>query len=925
RVVRLAKDWWTPTWIIKLDVKKAFDSVSQEDRVAQRHSGGPWEARAWLSLLEARGLNLAIGGAFMDDTYLWSLWGYDKAHLQCALASLERRLRAHGLVINPSKTAVIFSQEEGGGSFTIGGEQVHCLPFGTVITALGSPITFGESVAAIVTEMNHRARKAFHKNSRLLCAPTPLKRRTTLHQGLVRGAALWGGQAWPITDAILRAINSTQLQQIRRGARVALQQSKVLRWSTFQLQHTWELYGDMARSKHGGRDMLLWRNLQWWEAEKNKPKRQRATRAHRYNAFVDPERQLVHIATLEWMQVAQDRQRWATLAAAFVQQYDVPWATGHRRSRTATEAAATQQPDRTLRGTINVLNIHPGRGANPLTAPPELPIAPGVTLHMRALPFGVWAGITMPDRATHGPDYGPQPARSYARARQHIQPTQPLPNAYIGVHTAFTLLPWGDLVAGAPDRWLMVITAVGRHVDTDGAELHPGEAYLLSWDTAAARWQPSSLPRKVAHQYYYDWGRQQGTHPIQQPYPPGETYPLGQWEQMAMNFIPNPANTHRFDARGGGPDHPSFMQRRDIASTQLDSQVGQASHGEGRPVQALPQEVAQMLRWLRELAAWGEERQMPMPLRYELESAIAVFEDGLQKDNSVRAARLRLLDLWHEEDEVNGFNQHQLYEDLRVALQLLREGNSHFHQATAGQGGNLLRHGTVGLQQAIAAVQEAQALTMEGDLDWCSGSWGAAVGVLLEDAEQAVDEAVETNYVHCSDVLALYSGGDEAPQRPQDHQARLEAILGDIRRSLGFLTARQHAQVLNILAMMAMWQTQQGADLVDTQTTDEGDEKNQLAERARSSWQPPLGAEHWLGSLPSSGDNGRDERSTEDEGGPTDADLINAMEEYERRQAEEAAEQAEREATSLFTWRRTEGGTSSHRRRRMHSVFEGAP
>ena len=137
---------------------------------------------------------------------------------------------------------------------------------------LGSPSTFGESVAAILTEMNHRARRAFHKNSKLLCAPTPLKARIKLQHTLARGAALWRGQAWPISDTILKALNSTQLQQIcrmmhpsrrpgeqweawnvrtLRGARVALEKSKVLRWSTFQLQHTWELYSHMARSAHG--------------------------------------------------------------------------------------------------------------------------------------------------------------------------------------------------------------------------------------------------------------------------------------------------------------------------------------------------------------------------------------------------------------------------------------------------------------------------------------------------------------------------------------------------------------------------------------------------------------------------------------------------------------------------------------------------
>ncbi|CAE7466882.1 TTLL6, partial [Symbiodinium microadriaticum] len=107
RVVRHAKEWGVPTWLVKLDVRKAFDSVWQEsmgDMVAQR-----------------------IGG-----------------------------LR------------------------------------------------------------NHRARKAFHKHAALLCAATPLKGRLTLHQTLVRGAALWGGQAWPVTDGILKAVNTTQLLQIRR-------------------------------------------------------------------------------------------------------------------------------------------------------------------------------------------------------------------------------------------------------------------------------------------------------------------------------------------------------------------------------------------------------------------------------------------------------------------------------------------------------------------------------------------------------------------------------------------------------------------------------------------------------------------------------------------------------------------------------------
>ena len=115
---------------------------------------------------------------------------------------------------------------------------------------------------------------------------------------------------------------------------------------------------------------------------------------------------------------------------------------------------------------------------------PELPIAPGITLHMRALPFAVWGRRQLAlGRRT--------PTTTQARAqRLHRGPH--------GFHTP----PLQDL------RWLLVVTAVGRNVDvdTEGAEMHAGKAYLLSWEQATARWRPSSLPRNVAHQYYYDWG-----------------------------------------------------------------------------------------------------------------------------------------------------------------------------------------------------------------------------------------------------------------------------------------------------------------------------------------------------------------------------------------------------------------------------------
>ena len=251
-----------PTWIVKLDIQKAFDSVSQVSmaQLIARKVGGmededqggghpphnlaqPWEARLWTSLLQARSLHISTGdhvtfveqtngvrqgspdspvvfaaltaealdkavsqtahmlgeargppppeqgGAYMDDTYLWS---HDKKHLQATLTALEAQLATHGLAINPKKMAIIYSEDTTGGTFNIGGAAVACLPYGSTITVLGSPLTFGEAIPNLVAEMQRRGRAAFRQHRDILCARTDIRGRLTAYNALVRNAALWG-------------------------------------------------------------------------------------------------------------------------------------------------------------------------------------------------------------------------------------------------------------------------------------------------------------------------------------------------------------------------------------------------------------------------------------------------------------------------------------------------------------------------------------------------------------------------------------------------------------------------------------------------------------------------------------------------------------------------------------------------------------
>ena len=277
KLARVAHEWKTPFYIVKIDIAKAFDSVAQEAlgelvvRKVARQGGMPWEARLWLSLLEARELTFHVdkrqvcleqtngvrqgspdspvlfaakigevldatlaavnggsppqvsrhqalqppphsGAAFMDDTYIW---GESPEYVQQVLAELEVKLRAIGLMINAKKTQVISNTEDDPVKFTIGGKTVTPDGPKQIMTILGGPVTMSGDVAPIVAEMQGRARRAFHKHRKVLCSRAPLKERLNLHQTLVRGAALWGCPAWPVNAALLQAANSTQLLQVR--------------------------------------------------------------------------------------------------------------------------------------------------------------------------------------------------------------------------------------------------------------------------------------------------------------------------------------------------------------------------------------------------------------------------------------------------------------------------------------------------------------------------------------------------------------------------------------------------------------------------------------------------------------------------------------------------------------------------------------
>ena len=425
RVVQMSRDWGVKTWIVKLDIRKAFDSVWQHslsELVAARvggipsprfpvpaipHGGDqPWEALLWLSLLETRALNVAVGdvitpvpqsngirqgspdspdlfgaiiakdlqtalskapaqppnpqggppppppkagGSFLDDTFLWS---QNRNHLQSLLNHLEEELAGDGLHIHPDKTAVLCSQPTKK-TFTIKGETVACQPLPTIVPALGTPLTFGDPTAAIIAEMTRRGRAAFAKHKHVLTTRTSLKPRIIAHMSLVRGAALYASETWPVQQHLLRAANTIQATHYRqmmhlnrqateawgdwhvrslRTARARMRREGVQRWSTFILQRIWSLWGHMARGGDEVTDMIHWKDLRFWRAEQQKPARSRVRHAGRFNPAGDVERAIEAIAGTSWGELAQQRQTWQSLQQRFVEHFDVPWATGRQVS-----------------------------------------------------------------------------------------------------------------------------------------------------------------------------------------------------------------------------------------------------------------------------------------------------------------------------------------------------------------------------------------------------------------------------------------------------------------------------------------------------------------------------------------------------------------------------------------------------------------
>ncbi|CAE7440251.1 unnamed protein product [Symbiodinium microadriaticum] len=613
-------------------------------------------------------------------------------------------------------------------------------------------------------------------------------------------------------------------------------------------------------------------------------------------------------------------------------------------------------------GLFNYMMISPGGADRPETFPPELPFHADAEMHLRGLPHGAWAGITLPWKSRRGPEYTSS-TRGFCRIKVRRRPGGVEPSGYMATSTAFVLFPWGRIQGGRPNKWLLHITERSERPpqeDADATQLQPGSSYTLEMPPGARTWQLGRLQPRLALQYYYDWGNMMGTGAIYDRLPRASNNPPLAWEQMALQLIP-PRDDRESRTDDGGQrdpdeeedDEPSFMQR----STQLDdtaaSSGGQAPQSQPRPErqqrgtpQRMAPAAAMVRRWLRQLAAVLYTCPMGDAIPLLVEEAMEVVgtctdDDRWQDDRTVggpgpckkrRTINIlyvarRRLQLICEDEGMDGYNQHQTWEDLKTALGELRQGQAQFQLATRGQGGHQVLQGGHGLEQAIAAVETAMSATTEGDLDWATESWSQALDTLVQEAEDLLEEESQLDFVHPADVVALAEGGQEAPPLPQGEPLeRTDLLLRNIKAVMHFVPAGG-AQVTQLLAAILVWRQQQGGEsiAVDTQTTDAGGDDSQAAPPAAQTgtWIPSLTTEQWPSSVPSS--TAPSDSQQGDPFEPTDAELVEALEEFERREQEEALQSAG-DPTESRDEADLKGGDLSdpeHRRRRvLASLFD---
>ena len=242
RMVHLAREWGVEMHMIKLDLRRAFDSVYRV-KLAERvqawcQDDFPAETRCLISMLAAADLVLALpwgcfnvhsntgvkqgatespllfgrlidevlneipfvpqnavfpdlqsdGGCFMDDIIAWL---NSVPALQQFLNALLPRLEAFGLFVQPLKCQLFSTKLVPGVHVIIDGKLLYPVPSGDPIMIMNLPVGVVATERHILEHLLDRARSKFHSVSHILCSRGPLHSRLRVLRTVVYGVMSW--------------------------------------------------------------------------------------------------------------------------------------------------------------------------------------------------------------------------------------------------------------------------------------------------------------------------------------------------------------------------------------------------------------------------------------------------------------------------------------------------------------------------------------------------------------------------------------------------------------------------------------------------------------------------------------------------------------------------------------------------------------
>ena len=285
---------------------------------------------------------------FMDDGILWTR---ECGDLQCKIEEFSRVLRNYGLALNLRKCQLYYCTPRVSRPHLIRVDGVT-LEGRDEMEVMGLQFSQGQSLTQLIQPLLTRAQTKFWSIKHLLRGRAPTVARLKLFHRVVSNSALWCVSAFPPDKGALKAMNTKQAlligwllklgrradetwlsfrHRIVRSARSMMVKAGIPRWSTCWLERWWGFAGHGVRAVLRDEPPLssildATRTWSWWNLEKLRPTG--ARHPHHYPRLTNLELSMNKACAGMWREFAHDRGLWAEKLKNWIEQNDLPWASG---------------------------------------------------------------------------------------------------------------------------------------------------------------------------------------------------------------------------------------------------------------------------------------------------------------------------------------------------------------------------------------------------------------------------------------------------------------------------------------------------------------------------------------------------------------------------------------------------------------------